>query len=128
MVIGVVLVVIVIVVVIGIFAFSGGEKYVQADVDAFATCLTESGAVMYGTFWCPHCAATKKKFGSSFQFISYVECDPRGDNEQAELCIEKGIDRYDTWEFNGDAGSRVIGEPTFEQLAEKTGCPVPEEK
>ena len=94
--------------------------------DEFAQCLTDNGAVMYGAFWCPHCAETKKNFGSSFQYIVYVECDPRGENEQAELCIEKEIERYDTWEFTD--GSRVIGEPTFEQLSEGTGCPVPEEE
>ncbi len=78
---------------------------------------------MYGAFWCPHCARTKKNFGNSFQHINYVECDPRGENEQSELCIEKEIENYDTWEFTD--GSRVVGEPSFEVLGEKTGCEVP---
>lgn len=101
-----------------------GTGYAQEDVDTFAKCLTKNGAVMYGTFWCPHCAKTKKMFGSSFKHIEYVECDPRGDDEQSELCIEKSIDKYDTWEFSD--GSRIISEPTFEQLSEKTGCLLPE--
>ncbi len=95
----------------------------REDVDSFAQCLTEKGAVMYGAFWCPHCAQTKKNFGSSFRYIDYVECDPRGDNEQAELCIAKKIDAYDTWEFAD--GSRVVGEPSFEELSAGTGCPLP---
>jgi glutaredoxin len=92
----------------------------QEKIDSLAQCLTEKGTVMYGAFWCPHCAKTKKNFGPSFKYIEYVECDPRGENEQSELCLEKKIEGYDTWEFAD--GSRVIGEPTFETLAEKSGC------
>ena len=104
---------------------SGGEKGPSSEqISEFATCLTDSGVTMYGAFWCPHCAKTKKKFGSAFKNINYVECDPRGDDSQAELCIEKGIDKYDTWEFAD--GSRVISEPSFEVLAEKSGCSLPE--
>jgi thiol-disulfide isomerase/thioredoxin len=111
----------------GFFLFSSGEsKYSQEELDKFAKCLTEKGTVMYGAFWCPHCARTKKNFGSSFHFIEYVECDPRGDNEQSVLCIEKEIEEYDTWEFSD--GSRVIGEPSFEKLSEMTGCPIPIKK
>jgi thioredoxin-related protein len=101
-------------------------SYEKSEVDAFAKCLSESDTVMYGAFWCPHCAKTKKKFGSSFQYVNYVECDPRGDNEQSELCIEKGIEKYDTWEFSD--GTRVVGEPSFELLAEGIGCTAPQEK
>ncbi len=92
----------------------------SSEIDNFARCLTEKGAIMYGTFWCPHCAKTKKKFGEAFNFIHYIECDPRGDNEQAELCLSKEIDKYYTWEFSD--GTRIISEPTFEQLSQKTGC------
>ncbi|MGV8142397.1 MAG: hypothetical protein ACP5NS_02050 [Candidatus Pacearchaeota archaeon] len=117
---------IVIVVLAGLFMFAGKENSStsQDSVDNFAKCLTEKGAVMYGAFWCPHCAKTKKNFGESFNYINYVECDPRGDNEQAELCISKSIDKYDTWEFAD--GSRLISEPSFELLSEKTGCSVPQ--
>jgi hypothetical protein len=108
------------------FMLSSGDKYPQEEVDVFAKCLTNEGAIMYGAFWCPHCARTKKNFGSSFEFIDYVECDPRGDNEQSVLCIEKGIEAYDTWEFSD--GSRVVGEPSFEELSEGSGCAVPGEE
>ena len=106
-----------------LLAACSGPKVPREKVDEFTKCITDKGAVMYGAFWCPHCARTKKHFGSSFQYVNYVECDPRGDNEQSELCIEKSIDKYDTWEFAD--GSRIIAEPTFQQLSEKTGCPVP---
>ena len=99
------------------------SPYPQEKVNEFAKCLTQKSVTMYGTFWCPHCAKTKKAFGNAFQYINYVECDARGENEQSELCIENKIDKYDTWEFSD--GSRLISEPSFEELSEKSGCPLP---
>ncbi len=107
-----------------IFISNSGKKYSSKSLDDFAKCITENGAVMYGTFWCPHCAKTKKLFGSSFNYVKYIECDPRGDNEQSILCISKNIDKYDTWEFSD--GTRILLEPTLEQLSQKTGCIVPQ--
>ncbi|MEK6916638.1 MAG: hypothetical protein AABW92_02740 [Nanoarchaeota archaeon] len=108
-----------------LIACTSRPSYPQEKVDEFAQCLTDDGTVMYGTFWCPHCAKVKKNFGTSFKNINYVECDPRGDNEQSELCLEKGIEKYATFEFSD--GSRLIGEPTFKELSEKTGCSMPSE-
>ena len=39
------------------------------------------------------------------------------------ICQEKNIESYPTWEFND--GSRLDGEISLTQLAEKTGCPLP---
>lgn len=108
-----------------VFAMKSGPSYVQEDIDTFAKCLTENGAVMYGAFWCPHCSKVKKAFGESFRHVEYVECDPRGDNEQSLLCIEKEIESYATFEFNDDPSTRLIGEPSFEELALATGCAAP---
>ena len=63
-----------------------------SDKDAFAKCLTEKGWAMYGAVWCSHCKAQKELFGSSFQYIKYVECP---DNTQ--LCLDKGINGFPTW-------------------------------
>jgi hypothetical protein len=87
--------------------------------DAFAQCLTESGAKEYGAFWCPHCSDQKKMFGSSWEYVTYIECS-NPDKTQNQTCQEAGIESYPTWEF-GD-GSRVSGLLSFEQLAEKTAC------
>lgn len=120
----VVLAIVIVLIVIG----TSGVSYAQEDIDAFAQCITEKGAVMYGAFWCPHCAKVKKEFGESFRYVEYVECDPRGENEQSILCIEKGIEAYATFEFNNDPSTRLVGEPTFEELAAATGCVAPEAK
>ena len=40
--------------------------------DAFAVCLKDKGAVFYGAFWCSHCQANKKMFGTSEKLLPYV--------------------------------------------------------
>lgn len=98
-----------------------GDKYV-----GFAKCLTQSGTVMYGTYWCPHCLNQKEMFGKlGFAEINYVECDPRGANAKPQLCLDKGVKTYPRWIFNDN--STFEGEVTLEKLAEKTGCKLPEE-
>ena len=110
------------------------SKYTEEQIKELAQCLTENEVVMYGAFWCPHCLNTKKKFGTSFGYINYVECDPRckpdengdilsackGNPGQPELCLERGIEGYDTWIFKD--GTRAIGEPALELLDEKSDC------
>jgi thiol-disulfide isomerase/thioredoxin len=91
--------------------------------DEFAVCLKDKGAVFYGAFWCPHCQAQKKLFGSSARLLPYVECS-MPDNSQTQQCIDKKIESYPTWEF-ADGTRPFRGEVTLEQLSEKTGCPLP---
>lgn len=97
---------------------SGPGKY-----DEFAICLKDKGAVFYGAFWCSHCQATKKMFGSSQKFLPYVECSTPDGNGQLAQCADKKITGYPTWEFAD--GSRLTGELSFETLAEKTSCILP---
>jgi len=91
--------------------------------DELANCLNANDAKMYGAFWCSKCAKQKKLFGDSFQYVNYVECDPRGENEQTSLCLEKNVQSYPDWEFAD--GSRMVGVLPLETLAEKTGCTLP---
>ena len=92
--------------------------------DAFAACLADQGAVFYGTFWCPSCKAQKKLFGSSTKLLPYVECSTADSKNQTQICRDKKIDRYPTWEFTDD--SRLTGMIPLEQLAEKTSCVLPQ--
>lgn len=91
--------------------------------DTFATCLKDKGAVFYGAFWCPHCQKQKKLFGSSQKLLPYVECSTADARGQTQACIDKGVSSYPTWEFAD--GSRLNGEISLEQLAEKTSCELP---
>lgn len=89
-------------------------------LDGFAQCLEERGAVLYGTFWCPHCNDQKKMFGKSKKHLPYVECSTPDRKGQTPICQEKGVSGYPTWEFaDGDRQTRVM---SLEELAEKTGC------
>lgn len=92
--------------------------------DTFATCLKDKGAVFYGAFWCPHCQAQKKLFGSSAKLLPYVECSTADGSAQTQACIAKEVKSYPTWEFAD--GSRLSGEITLAQLAEKTSCELPQ--
>lgn len=82
--------------------------------DDFAKCLTEKGVVMYGAEWCSHCKNQKKMFGSSFQYIDYVECP-----DNPSLCNSEGITGYPTWKIGG---SLYSGERSLESLALRSGC------
>jgi hypothetical protein len=92
--------------------------------DAFAQCLTNSGFVMYGGFVCPHCLDVKEEFGDSFQYIVYIECDPRGPDSQSELCLERNVTYYPSFELGN--GEILTGKRPFLEFSHKTNCPLPE--
>jgi len=96
-----------------------GHVIQNPNLDNFSKCLTEKGVKMYGAYWCGHCQNQKKSFGDSWQYINYVECDPKGDNPNTELCLSRGIQGYPTWEINNQL---YTGEKTFEELAKLSGC------
>ncbi len=86
---------------------------------ALAIHLEQSDAKFYGAFWCPHCQAQKKLFGTSADRLPYVECTPSGRNgPMADVCIGARIQGYPTWIIDGQRIQEVI-EP--EALADRTG-------
>ncbi len=114
----------VIVGILAVFAIVRIAEYQQTPSAAgpLAECLTQKGVKMYGAYWCPHCAAQKRDFGSAFSKVTYVECAIPGDNSaQTQACKDAGIKSYPTWIFPD--GSRVSGEQSLADLAEKAGCP-----
>jgi len=94
--------------------------------DSLAKCMTEKGVVEYGAFWCSNCAKVKRDFGKSFQYINYIECDPRGENAQAQLCLEKDVKKTPTWtiEKDGVEVKRLVGYLNPKELSEFSGCPI----
>jgi hypothetical protein len=95
----------------------------EGENDALAKCLTEKGTTLYTTYWCPHCTDQKKLFGSSLKYLNLVECDPKGEDAQPELCTEKDVSSIPAWDFPD--GTRETGTHTLEELAEKVDCPLP---
>lgn len=98
---------------------SGPGKY-----DTLAQCIANSGATFYGAFWCPHCQAEKALFGSSVHLLPYVECSTSDASGQTQICIDKKITEYPTWVFKD--GSILSGTIPLAQLAQKTGCTLPQ--
>jgi len=85
-----------------------------------ANCLTQKEVKMYGAFWCSHCAEQKQLFGSAFQNINYVECSLPDRSGQTQICKEKNITGYPTWELAD--GSRLEGVQPLGILAQRAGC------
>ena len=97
-----------------------GEPAAPGKYAAVAKCLTEKGVIMYGAYWCPHCANQKKAFGSDVQFIKYQECDPKGAGGDKELCLKAGVSNFPTWGFPGQGN--LVGEQTIPDLAKMANC------
>ena len=95
---------------------------VPGELDAFARCISDSGAKFYGASWCPHCQTQKELFGKSAKLIPYVECSVPGGQGASYLCRNAKVESYPTWVFAD--GSRVSGAQTLEYLAEKTACTI----
>lgn len=90
--------------------------------DEFALCIKESGATFFGAYWCPHCQEQKALFGKSAKNLPYVECSTLNGQGQMEVCKQKNIEGYPTWEFKD--GTRKSGKLSLEDLASFTGCPL----
>ena len=108
---------------------SGGAGTASAELDGFAMCLKDKGVTFYGAFWCPHCASQKALFGKSAKLLPYVECSTPDGNSQLQVCKEKNITSYPTWDFpamNGATSTeRYPGEMDLQALSERTGCALP---
>jgi hypothetical protein len=69
---------------------------------ALAKHLRKIGAKLYTAYWCPHCHSQKQRFGKeAVKHLEVIECDRRGVKPQTQLCRDKKIRAYPTWEING---------------------------
>lgn len=97
------------------------KKFIQnPSTLALAKYLKQNNARMYGTFWCLACQGQKKAFGKqAVSQITYIECDPGGQNPQVELCRKANVTGYPTWEMNGKLFCQ--GGCSLETLANESG-------
>lgn len=104
-----------------------GNSNQPGKYDTFAMCLKEKGAVFYGAFWCPHCQKQKKLFGSSAKLLPYVECSTPNAMDTVQICKDKNIEGYPTWELVDGTRLPVENDAgvSLETLSSKTGCPLP---
>ncbi len=120
---GTTLIVALVIVVLFVLAFAGGRYYRNHKYDSFAKCLASKQAKMYGLYWCPHCADQKRMFGSSFQYVPYVECAIRGSRELAPECKAAGVRLFPSWQFGAETPKE--GVLSLQELSQKSGCSVP---
>jgi hypothetical protein len=118
--------IIVLLVVVGLFYWSVLLKSVpEGKYDEFSKCLSDKKFTMYGSKSCSRCKAEKALFGTSFQFVPYIECP-----ENTAICKAKGVRGYPTWIDESTASSsskRFEGELGLEKISEITSCPLPAE-
>ncbi|MBI2629434.1 hypothetical protein HYW74_05100 [Candidatus Pacearchaeota archaeon] len=116
-----ILIIVAVLIIIGIAYFLAfKENPNDGKYDSFAQCLSEKNTTMYGAFWCPHCKEQKKAFGSSWQYINYIECSTPDGNAQLQICKDANIDGYPTWQFAD--GTRRDGFVPLADLARITNC------
>jgi len=80
--------------------------------------LRAKGAVMYGSYKCPHCNAQKALFGDAAKYMVYVECDPQGKDAKPTVCFSRGIVHYPTWEIGG---RYYEGAKSLQELSQLSG-------
>src|SRR3989344_2622215 len=105
-------------IVVGLIWFLLPTEPAEGKLDEFAQCLASKEVTMYGAYWCSHCQNEKKAFGSSFQYVPYVEC-----TEQTALCTQKNVRGFPTWIFPDSR--RFEGEMGITRLSEESLCPLP---
>ena len=85
----------------------------------FAKYLKESGVIKYSAYWCPNCLNQSELFGKqAYKELNVVECANDGKNSQTQLCIDKKIKGFPSWEINGKI---ILGVLTLEELSTLTG-------
>lgn len=119
------IIVIAVIVIIVAVAYVWASKSASADgkYDEFAKCLAGNNVTMYGAWWCTHCKDQKKAFGSSFQYINYIECSTSDGNAMLQVCQDAKIDGYPTWNFAD--GTRKSGFVPLKELALAGNCTLP---
>jgi uncharacterized membrane protein len=76
--------------------------------------LQALNAKMYGAYWCSHCYDQKQSLGKgAFDNIQYYECAPEGKDSKRDVCQERDVPGYPTWEINGKL---YPGERDLEEL------------
>ena len=81
--------------------------------------LNDNGVVKYSAYWCPNCLIQSELFGEqAYKELNVVECARDGINSQTQLCIDKKIKGFPTWEINGKL---ILGVLSLNELSKLTG-------
>ena len=86
---------------------------------ALAKYLKNKGVIKYSAYWCPNCLYQSELFGKqAHRELNVVECARDGINSQTQLCIDKKIKGFPTWEINGKL---ILGVISLKELSMLTG-------
>ena len=121
----IVAVIILVAIVVGVFLLQKAPAR-AGELDGFASCLKDKGLLFYGAFTCKYCQQQKALFGRSASQLPYVECSTPDARGQTQICIDKKITTYPTWQFPD--GSLELGVQSLDYLAEKSGCELPKQE
>jgi len=81
--------------------------------------LNDKGVVKYSAYWCPNCLNQSELFGKqAYKELNVIECARDGINSQTQLCIDKKIKGFPTWEINGNL---ILGVLSLKELSKLTG-------
>ena len=81
--------------------------------------LSNNGVVKYSAYWCPNCLNQSELFGKqAYRELNVVECARDGINSQTQLCIDKNVKGFPTWEINGKL---ILGVLSLKELSKLTG-------
>ena len=81
--------------------------------------LNDKCVVKYSAYWCPNCLNQSELFGKqAYKELNVVECARDGINSQTQLCIDKKIKGFPTWEINGKL---ILGVLSLNELSKLTG-------
>ena len=81
--------------------------------------LNDKGVVKYSVYWCPNCLNQSELFGKqAYKELNVVECARDGINSQTQLCIDKKIQGFPTWEINGKL---ILGVLSLNELSKLAG-------
>ena len=81
--------------------------------------LNDNGVVKYSAYWCPNCLHQSELFGKqAYSELNVIECARDGINSQTQLCIDKKIKGFPTWEINGKL---ILGVLSLKELSKLNG-------
>jgi hypothetical protein len=104
---------------VGTVAYGINSALTPGELDDFAMCIRDSGAIFYGTTWCPYCNQQKQMFGKSSQYLPYFECSGGRANSISPECAARNVTSVPLWEIDGE---RYPGMQDLATLSELTGC------
>ena len=81
--------------------------------------LNDKGVVKYSAYWCPNCLNQSELFGKqAYKELNVVECARDGKKSQTQLCIDKKIKGFPSWEIDGNL---ILGVLSLKELSKLTG-------